>query len=263
MSIRSLIALGCALAAPAALASNDWSFKNVSVNWLDWSNGTEARTEAGFAGKKDFAFLELEGGFGGSWGEAYGFFDIENPGHNAKEVDSKDNRRYAAKVSTRFNLAEVAGMPVQLYGQIYDSREHNGFFDQNRVLGLGTSWSRGNFWIKPFIGAHQELKQDVGAHFNGWMAGYVAGYSFTAFGQSFMATQWHETEFARKDRYLSMFDAAGNEVKGGKTGNNGAVALWWNVNKALTTGVQYRYADQKLGVTGYQNAMIYSVKYNF
>lgn len=264
MSIRSLIALGCALAAPAALASNDWSFKNVSVNWLDWSNGTEDRTNAGaFGGKKDFAYLELEGGFGGSWGEAYGFFDIENPGMGSTETDSRDQRRYAAKAVARFNLGEVSGMPVQLYTHLYDTRDHHNFFDQNRVLGLGTSWSNGNFWIKPFIGAHQELKSGVGAHFNGWMAGYVAGYSFTAFGQSFMATQWHETEFARKDRFLAMGNPDGGVTQGKKTGQNGAVALWWNVNKALTTGVQYRYADDKLGSAAQQNAMIYSVKYNF
>lgn len=264
MLLRSAIALGCALAAPSALAANDWSFKNVSVNWLDWSDGTETRTNAGaFGGKKDFAYLELEGGFGGNWGEAYGFFDIENPGMGSTETDSRDQRRYAAKAVARFNVAEVGGLPLQVYTHLYDTRDHHGFFDQNRVLGVGTSWRSGNFWVKPFIGAHQELKSGVGAHFNGWMAGYVAGYDFTAFGQSLSLTQWHETEFARKERFLAMGNPDGGVTQGKKTGQNGAVALWWNVNKSLTTGVQYRYADDKLGSATYQNAMIYSVKYNF
>ena len=167
MLLRSAIALGCALAAPTALAANDWSFKNVSVNWLDWSDGTETRTNAGFfGGKKDFAYLELEGGCGGDWGEAYGFFDIENPGKGWDKSGKDDSRRVASKAVVRFNVAEVGGLPLQVYTHLYDVRE-DGFFDQNRVLGLGTSWRSGNFWVKPFIGAHQELKSGVGAHFNG------------------------------------------------------------------------------------------------
>ncbi|MGL6147147.1 MAG: outer membrane protein OmpK, partial [Plesiomonas sp.] len=30
-----------------------------------------------------------------------------------------------------------------------------------------------------------------------------------------------------------------------------------------TTGIQYRYADKKLGSAAYQDGLIYSVKYNF
>ena len=55
-----------------------WSFANVSVNYLDWSNGTEARTASNVA-KSDFTYVEIEGGVGFSWGEFYGFFDFENP----------------------------------------------------------------------------------------------------------------------------------------------------------------------------------------
>ncbi|MGL5762700.1 MAG: outer membrane protein OmpK, partial [Plesiomonas shigelloides] len=32
---------------------------------------------------------------------------------------------------------------------------------------------------------------------------------------------------------------------------------------SITTGIQYRYADKKLGSEAYQNAMVYSIKYNF
>ncbi|STQ90926.1 outer membrane protein OmpK [Iodobacter fluviatilis] len=264
MKLRNILVAASIIATPAAFAGNDWSFKNVSVNWLDWSGGTETRTNAGaFAGKKDFAFLEVEGGFGGDWGEAYGFFDVENPTKGASETDGRDKRRYAAKAIARFNLVQLGGVPVQAYVHLYDARDHGTFFSQNRVLGLGTSLSNGNFWIKPFIGGHQQFDRNIGAHANGVMAGYVAGYSFQMFGQSFMATQWHETEFNRDDKFLTMGSPAGGVTQGNATGQNGAVSLWWNVSKEFTTGVQYRYADQKLGSASYQNAMIYTAKYNF
>ncbi|AMC33798.1 outer membrane protein OmpK [Janthinobacterium sp. B9-8] len=265
MKLRNILVAASILATPAAFAANDWSFKNVSVNWLDWSNGTEDRTNAGaFAGKKDFAFLEVEGGFGGDWGEAYGFFDVENPTKAKSEPDSRENRRYVVKAVARFNIVQAGPVPVQAYVHVYDLRDTGtNFFSQNRVLGLGTSLSSGNFWIKPFVGAHQQLDQNIGAHANGVMAGYVAGYSFQMFGQSFMATQWHETEFNRDDKFLTMGSPAGGVTKGDSTGQNGAVSLWWNVSKEFTTGLQYRYADQKLGSASYQNAMIYTAKYNF
>lgn len=268
MKLRSLLALGCALTSSAALADN-WSFANVSLNYLDWSKGTEQRTNDGaFGGKKDFGYVEFEGGMGGNWGEVYGFADIENPGNNKHENDIRTARRTAAKAVGRYNLTSIGATPVQLYAHVYDFRDgedNSGrvFFDQNRVLGLGTSLSFGKLWVKPFIGFHQELKQDVGAHMNGYMAGWVLGYNFEAFGQPFMVTQWHETEFKRKDEYLTM-GAPGKQVaKGDTTAWNGAVSLWWTPTKQFTAGIQYRYADQKLGSVSYQNAIIYTTKYNF
>ncbi|HDS7284661.1 TPA: hypothetical protein QH594_004273 [Escherichia coli] len=75
---------------------------------------------------------------------------------------------------------------------------------------------------------------------------YGIGYNFTGSG-------WYE--FDRDATY-----AAGN---GGKEGLNGAVALWWNATSYITTGIQYRYADDKLGEDFYQDAIIYSIKFNF
>ncbi|MGL4604781.1 MAG: hypothetical protein ACRCU9_11605, partial [Iodobacter sp.] len=60
MKLRNILVAASILATPAAFADNNWSFKNVSVNWLDWSNGSEERTNAGaFGGKKDFALVEV------------------------------------------------------------------------------------------------------------------------------------------------------------------------------------------------------------
>ncbi|MDL4863437.1 outer membrane protein OmpK, partial [Halomonas elongata] len=88
---------------PASASSDDaasaltpqWSFANVSVNYLDWSDGTQQRT-ANNAAKGDFFYLELEGGLGFDWGEFYGFYDFENPQNDTLEDDTRDNRRSAA-----------------------------------------------------------------------------------------------------------------------------------------------------------------------
>ncbi|WP_293759558.1 outer membrane protein OmpK [uncultured Aquitalea sp.] len=249
MKARNLL-LALSMMGSAAFAHADnWSWGDVSANYLDWSSRT-----TGQSGKKDFAYLELEGGMGGQWGELYGFFDLENPGKSGNGQEGHD-QRYTTKAIARFNMTRIGDVPVQLYAHVYDTRG-NEFFTQNRVLGLGTDLKFGNLTIKPFIGAHNELDAfGVNSGFNGWMAGYVLLYPFSAFGQSFLVSQWHETEFARKDKFTPNYNS--------HTGQNGAIALWWNVSKHFTTGVQYRYADQKLGTSVYQNAMIYSAKYNF
>ncbi|MFC5473613.1 outer membrane protein OmpK [Paraherbaspirillum soli] len=263
MKTRNLfLALSLASCSTLALA-DDWSFVDANINRLEWSSPTINRTNKGpFGQKRSFTYLELEGGRGGDWGDLYGFLDLENP--LKKENNTDDNRmdrRTAAKAVARFKLTDLGGLPVMLYSHVYDFRD-NGFYDQNRVLGLGTNLTFGKLWIHPFLGVHQELKAGVGAQFNGGMGGYTLGYNFDAFGQSFTLSQWHETEFGRKSQYLQMAEA-GNVVTAGKTAQNGAVSLWWNVNKQVTTGVSYRYAHNKLGVSGYENAMIYTLKYNF
>ncbi|MEQ6291206.1 outer membrane protein OmpK [Vogesella sp. GCM10023246] len=255
----TLIAL--ALASCAGFAHADYSFSNISANWLDWSDGTQERTQKGpFGGKNDFGYLEAEGGMGGNWGELYGFLDVENPDKSTHE-DAGQNRRYASKLVARVNVGCIGNLPLQAYAHVYDFRDAD-FYDQNRVLGLGTALTSGNFWIKPFLGAHQEFKQGVGAHRNGMMGGWVLGYSFNLAGQSLMLTQWHEIEFAREDAYLAMAKD-GEVVRARKLANNGAVSLWWNASKDITAGVSYRYADHKLGAASYQNALISTLKYNF
>lgn len=258
------LALAMALASCSTMALADgWSFVDTSINYLDWTSKTETRTNKGpFGQKKDFVFLELEGGKGGDWGDLYGFIDLENPTNNSNNVsDNRADRRNVFKGVARYNLTKVGDLPVMLYAHVYDFRD-NGFYDQNRVLGLSTNLSFGKLWVHPFIGAHQELKAGVGAKMNGGMAGFVAGYNFEAFGQSFMLSQWHEMEFSRKQEFLGMADE-GAFVNDRKTGQNGAVSLWWNVNKSVTTGLTYRYANNKLGVAGYEDALIYTLKYNF
>ncbi|UGA39833.1 hypothetical protein JOS77_10770 [Chromobacterium haemolyticum] len=57
--------------------------------------------------------------------------------------------------------------------------------------------------------------------------------------------------------------ATPNGVSERRTGQNGAIGLWWTPVKSMTAGLQYRYAVNKLGVAGNENAIIYSLKYNF
>lgn len=256
---------GAALLAvsPFALAdalSPTWSFANVSINYLDWSDGTEQRTATN-AAKGDFMYLELEGGAGFSWGEIYGFFDVENPQHDEFDAASggRDNRRTAAKVTSHVYLGES---PFSLYAHVYDFRD-DGFQtrEQDQILGLGYRHTfDSGLWIKPFIGPAR-VQSSGYTGMNGYMAGWVAGYDFQAFDERFSLTNWHEQTFARDDAYLRQ-NYVGD--KADSTGTNGAIALWWQATPALTAGVQYRYSHNKLGSPGeYQNAMIYTVKFNF
>lgn len=263
MKTRNFFLLLSLVGTSAIAAENGWSFVNTSVNYLDWSGATLERTNKGpFAQKKSFSYIELEAGKGGEWGDIYGFLDIENPLNNTNNSDDhRMNRRYASKAVARFKVTQIMDAPLMIYAHLYDFRD-NGFFDQNRVLGIGTNLSYGKFWIHPFIGAHQELKSHVGAHMNGGMAGYVLGYDFQCFGQMLTLSQWHETEFARKQPYLKMADS-GNVVDAPRLAHNGAVSLSWRAAASISTSLSYRYALNKLGTAGYQSALIYTVKYHF
>ncbi|MCK2183789.1 outer membrane protein OmpK [Halomonas getboli] len=246
--------------AAATALTPQWSFANVSVNYLDWSDGTEERTSTN-AAKGDFFYLELEGGVGFDWGEFYGFYDAENPHNDTAEEDGRDNRRSAAKVTSHIYLGES---PFSLYFHVYDFRDYGyDSEEQDRVVGFGYRHTFANgLWFKPFIGkAWVESDGNSYSGENGYMAGWVLGYDFQAFGEAFSLTNWHEQTFERDDEYLRR-----NYVNGpaGELGTNGAVALWWHPIDEITTGVQYRYSNNKLGTAGeYQNAMIYTLKYNF
>ncbi|MGF1691213.1 outer membrane protein OmpK [Photobacterium kagoshimensis] len=242
---KSLVAMSVLAAAAALPAQAEYlyGFGNVSVNYLDWSKGTEARSDGG---KKDFAYIELEGGAGFDWGELYGFFDLENV------QDGADKTRAASKGSIQYKTGLDE---VRLFAQTY-STENGGWHVRNNVVGLSYKLTGENWFFNPWAGFHHTNTAGF-VGMNGGMAGWVTGYNFDAFGQSFSLSNWHETEFARKEAYAK----AASETD--KLSMNGAVAAWWNVTDNVTTGIQYRYSNNKLGQTNYGNAVIYSVKYNF
>ncbi|WP_261389346.1 outer membrane protein OmpK [Ferrimonas balearica] len=248
-------AAALAMSAPAS-AEQLYGFATASVNYLDWTDKAEDR--ASFGGKKDFMYLEVEGGAGFSWGDVYGFFDIENPQNLGDEDAAAEGKgfRIATKGSVAVNIGQSNW---NLYGHVYHF-EDTGFFDTNVVLGASYDiFTKSGFWMKPFIGAHIENQTFAGNGFNGYMAGWVLGYDFQVGGQKLSISQWHETEFGRKDQFRNGAD--GRQLD--SYGQNGAVALWWHLPNNFTAGLQYRYFDQKLGDANYGDALIYTLKYNF
>ncbi|WP_257284380.1 outer membrane protein OmpK [Endozoicomonas sp. SESOKO1] len=219
-----------------ASADYQYGFGNVSISRLDWTDKTEERS-----GKKDFTFLEIEGGAGFDWGEVYGFFDLENP-HKSND----EGRTTAMKGTIRYNLGYSG---LNLYGHIYDLNGA-GFYEQNRLLGVGFNYQNANLFWKPFLAVNNTENNDISG-FNGYVAGWVLGYGFNLLEQNFMFTNWHEYEFDRESQYV-----------GGKSGFNGAAALWWNANEKITLGLQYRYAEDKLDSNTYQDGIVYTLKYN-
>lgn len=231
--------LAIALLSQMTYAEYQWGFGDVSVNYLDWDKGTENKST-----KTDFTYVELEGGAQHTWGDLYGFFDIENVGKTGGEV------RTASKAAINFYLGETK---FGLYAHQY-TFSSLGFSEQNRVIGFGYLWTGDGWWFKPFIGFH-DVSQTFYSGANGFMGGWVFGYNFTAFKQKFFLADWHEIEFDRHESY-----AAGN---GSRSGINGAVSIWWSYDARLQVGQQFRYGRDKLGTAGDMSAWISTLKYSY
>lgn len=238
--MRLVWALVLLFASQPLWAKYDFGFGNVSLNYLDWDKGTENKST-----KKDFSYLEIEGGSQFSWGELYGFFDLENPGRSGDEI------RTASKASIRYYLGSTG---FSLYAHEY-SFHSLGFSDQNRVVGMGYQWVGEKWWFKPFFGYH-EVSQTFYSGANGYMMGWIAGYGFSFAEKNFLLTQWHEIEIDRNEAY-----ANGNGDS--KASQNGAIGAWMDIRSDLTVGLQMRYAQDKLGTAGKMSASIWSLKYNF
>jgi len=235
------LVLGLAFSHPVA-AGYEWGFADVNVNHLIWDNSTKQKST-----KTDFNYLELEGGGQFSWGEVYGFFDIENIGKRGEVL------RTAAKGSVRKYLGRE-GAGFSLYGHVYNFTAP-GFSEQNRVYGLGYQVAGQTWWFKPFLGLH-DVTQTFFNGSNGFMGGWVAGYGFQIGKQQFLLFDWHEIEFARKDAYAAQNGDA-------RSSQNGAASAWWIANRYWSLGAQWRYALNKLGTEGWQHAAIFTVKYTF
>ncbi len=238
--VVGLFTFGALFAPASSFAKYEWGFADVSINHLDWASDTEGKST-----KVDFNYLELEGGVQYSWGETYGFFDIENIGKKGEDV------RTAAKGTIRYYLGKTG---FNLYGHVYNFTSL-GFSEQNRVFGLGYNFIGEGWWFKPFIGKH-DVSQTYFSGGNGFMAGWIVGYNFAVAGQKFLLSDWHEYEFDRKPEY-----ALGN---GNATSSqNGAAAIWWDALPEVSLGLQWRYAIDKLGTKGPLNAGIGSLVYKF
>ena len=230
-----------------------YKWGNMSFNYLDWTSGTTDRS-----GKTDFVYLELEGGAGWTWGEFYMFLDWENPGNSWSEPGPDDVRIVAKPILDIFLGGSDSGWTFHLQNYALYSKS---FYVNNLVPGIAYKFQTENgFWIRPFIGPHYQGSTFYNG-WNGWMAGWVAAYDFTIKEQKFTLSQWNEFEFDRdEEHYLFNGQPTGD---GKSSGINGAIAAWWHPHKKVTVGLQWRYADHKLGYNGYQTGPIITLKYNF
>ena len=263
--LLSMAAGACLLTGTAAVAGGDveapaapvveekgfftpnFTYSNVSVNYLNWSGGTEKRTAL-----TDFTYLEIEGGAGWDWGEFYFFSDWENPGHDW-DAGGTDNSRFVIKPILDVKLGDT-NWYVHIQDYYLNSKS---FWVNNLVTGIAYKFTYGNSWIRPFIGPHYQNSTYYDG-FNGYMAGWTFVYNFKVGEQQFMLSNWQEFEFDRPEDFYGLRFSDGRSH-----GINGALAVWWTPIDAITAGVQYRYANYKLGVAGYADAVIYSLKYNF
>lgn len=248
--MKSLIIVLSILISAKTYSKQLWGFANVSYNFLNWSERTTEVTS-----KADFSYLELEGGAGFEWGQIYGFFDYENFANHATDTadSTQKGRRTAMKVIAQYKIWDN----LHLYGHVYNFIEDE-FGDQNRVMGLSYILNWKGLMFNPWIGIHDETKAlrccETDSGFNGYTAGWVALYNFKLWKQDFRVANWNEIEFDRNPN----FGPSGEQV-----GWNGALSFWYTPIKEITTGVQYRYADQKLGSARFVHAWIFSLKYNF
>lgn len=228
-----------------------YSFVNLSVNYLDWGDATQEKTA-----QRDFSYLELEGGFGWDGGEFYGFADLKSP--TARESGNFiDNLYISLKPVLDIDIYDKVALHIQNY---YLSS--NDFFVSDWVGGLSYKVSTNNgFWIRPFLGWHY-LNTTYYKGMNGYMFGWTLNYNFTLLQESFSIFQWHEIDFDRDKRYY-LGDDGSPIGDGTSSGVNGALSFWWHYNMSLQAGLQYRYANNKLGYQEYQSAIIYSIKYYF
>jgi len=220
----------------------NYSFKNVSINYLDWSQRTKEKTT-----QKEFFYLELEAGAGFDWGDIYMFTDIENPTKSYNNT-SPNNLRFTFKPVVDIKLYKNLALHIQDY-----NLKSKDFYVSNLVTGISYNIKTDfGLTIKPFLGSHYQSSTYYSG-FNGYMFGWILLYNFELAQQKFLLSGWHECTFKRdtEDGYDD------NE------GRQGALALWWNFSKSFTLGTQYRYASYELGSHEYQDAIIYSVKYNF
>lgn len=223
-----------------------YGFGNVSYNSLDWSDDTEDETF-----HEDFDYVELEGGAGYTWGELYGFFDIEN----FREGDDETRTAYKGVVTYKTGFEEL-----RLYGHHY-ATDSSGFSSNNTVTGVAYRLGGDGWFVQPFFGAHFTVTNPSWttgfSGMNGQMAGWTVVYRLPVLDKKVWLSNWHEMEMNRHDDYLA---ASGEDDD---VSTNGAVAIWYDIHPKVTGGIQYRYASSKLGVEDDVDAAIFSLRYNF
>ena len=228
----------------------DYSFSNVGLNYFDWTEATHDKTE-----QEDFAYVSVEGGAGWKWAEVYANANLENPTKRYTD-EAPDNLRYTAFVD--FNVKLTQGFRLHFQDFYLEGLD---YYVNDFVAGASYKYNNDSgFWIRPFIGVHHTTDTYY-TGFNGYMAGWTLNYDIKLFDENFTIFWWNEIEFDRnRDFYMSDGEPTGDSKSHGL---NGSMNLFWHINKSVTTGLQYRYAERKLGSVEYQSGVVYMLKYNF
>ncbi|ANQ28962.1 MULTISPECIES: outer membrane protein OmpK [Vibrio harveyi group] len=246
--MRKLLPLAVVLAstlAPVAQAEYKFGWGNVHYDYQYWNQGAE---------DIDFkqALIGIEGGATFSWGQVYGFYDYEG-------ID-KDSGEQGQTMNGDMHVY-LGDTGASLFLKAYSSQSPH-IKEINQFIGAGYTDLKGDgWWFTPWIGRQYiNMRNDFGPNTdingrNGFSIGWNAGYAFEAFGESFLLTNWHETELDRNDKYA--------ENNGGSTGVNGGLNLTWNMTDEISTTVMYRYFYNKLGNDDYGDILIYRIAYNF
>lgn len=201
-------------------------FVDIGFYYFDWILDIMEKISKKFY-KDDFGYLELEGGVNFSWGEMYGFFDWENF-YNGCYVKSGSEQCYIFKNINCIYLGDIGlNFYFYVYG-MYGLFYCVNFYDDMFFYGLGYNFIGNGYWFKFFfVKCYIDQIYYIGD--NGYVLGWVVGYSFLLGSEKFSVMNWNEYEFD-----CDVFYVVGN---GGKDGINGVVVLWWNVIFYLIVGV--------------------------
>ena len=143
----------------------------------------------------------------------YGFFDWENF-YNDRHDKPGSEQRYTFKIPTVFTWVTPDLISTcSAYGAYGSAKIVEFPLTICSFTGSATISPAAVGGFKPFF-AKRYTDQTYYTGDNGYVAGWVAGYSFMLGGEKFTLTNWNEYEFDRDATY-----AAGN---GGKEGLNGA-----------------------------------------
>ncbi|WP_237524139.1 hypothetical protein [Shewanella sp. KX20019] len=236
---------------PAASAS----MLAIETGIMDWSDSTEAYFGEG---KSENEFVTIKGATGSAFGDVYAHIKLE---------DFTDSDMIGSEINI-IGQINIGDSDFNWYGQVF-SKQKPVWSETNSLLGFSHDKTWDNGWYTQVAVAGHIVTSDYN-HFskpdgdkfdaNGFNGGYAylaLNKSFSALSQDFTFGWWQEHYFGRGDDYL----VVSGDVE--DHGFNGQATLRWHVAGGLSAAIQYRYAQNNLGKEGWQNAIFYSMQYNF
>ncbi|MDO6618439.1 hypothetical protein AB4160_10855 [Shewanella sp. 10N.286.51.B8] len=246
-----MIGLMGALTIPAASAG----MLAVEVGIMDWSD----RTEAYFGeGKSENEYIAIKGATGNAFGDVFAIVKLE-------DFTDSDLMGSEINIVGQINMGDS---DFNWYGQVFNKQKPV-WSETNTLLGFSHDKTWDNGWYTQVALAGHVVTSDY-AHFkkangesfdaNGFNGGYAyigVSKDFSAYNQDFSFNWWQEHYFGRGDDYLIVSGDIEDH------GFNGSANLRWHISGGVSAAISYRYAQNNLGKEGWQNAMFYSMQYNF